>query len=254
MTQVIPDAGAGDRLALAGLAQYRLTTTEQMHLIISPGVRIDQTRRRLAKLRAEGLIDRITLAQAGRTRVWFPTVYGARIAFEWPELRGRRPPRLVADRSAVRLRTGHALTVTETALAFLQDARHRGDVFRPLDWIPEVHHPLGNGDAASSTLLYSTGPCSSYLLPAWLDGRPEHGICGSAHRLGSARCASGRPRVSSQHDVVALTSECAGDIARQRRGMPRERSATPQFRVHRTQIQARRESAGKGPRWRLWIQ
>ncbi|MET8292395.1 replication-relaxation family protein, partial [Streptomyces sp. NPDC005132] len=119
MTRVNPDAGAEDRLALAVLAQYRMATTEQVHLVISPGVRIEQTRRRLAKLRAEGLIDRITLAQAGRTRVWFPTAYEARIAFEWPELRGRRPPRLVADRSAVRLRTGHGLTVTETALAFL---------------------------------------------------------------------------------------------------------------------------------------
>ncbi|MFE5141330.1 replication-relaxation family protein [Streptomyces fagopyri] len=88
MTHEIPDTGAGDRLALAVLAQYRMATTEQVHLVISPGVRIDQTRRRLAKLRAGGLIDRITLAQARRTRVWFPTVHGARIAFAWPELRG----------------------------------------------------------------------------------------------------------------------------------------------------------------------
>ncbi|MFF2996969.1 replication-relaxation family protein [Streptomyces sp. NPDC057950] len=148
-----PDAGAGDRLALAVLAQYRIATTEQMHLVISPGVRIEQTRRRLAKLRAEGLVDRITLAQAGRTRVWFPTVHGARIAFEWPELRGRRPPKNAGDRTAVRLRTGHGLT--ETALAFLQDARHRGDLFRPLDWIPEVHHPLGSSEAViPDALMY----------------------------------------------------------------------------------------------------
>ncbi|MFF2999467.1 replication-relaxation family protein [Streptomyces sp. NPDC057950] len=155
MTRVNPDAGAGDRLALAVLAQYRMATTEQVHLVVSPGVRIEQTRRRLAKLRAEGLVDRITLAQAGRTRVWFSTVHGARIVFEWPELRGRRPSRLVGDRSAVRLRTGHALTVTETALAFLQDARHRGDLFRPLDWIPEVQHPLGSGEAViPDALMY----------------------------------------------------------------------------------------------------
>ncbi|MFF9206685.1 replication-relaxation family protein [Streptomyces sp. NPDC014986] len=70
MTDV--DTGSRDRLALAVLAQYRMTTTEQMHLIISPNVRIEQTRRQLAKLRAEGLVNRITLPQAGRTRVWFP--------------------------------------------------------------------------------------------------------------------------------------------------------------------------------------
>ncbi|MFB7114679.1 replication-relaxation family protein [Streptomyces sp. NPDC056291] len=59
------DAGSGDRLALAVLAQYRMAATEQMHQILSPGVRIEQTRRRLAKLCAEGLIDRITMPQAG---------------------------------------------------------------------------------------------------------------------------------------------------------------------------------------------
>ncbi|MET8292012.1 hypothetical protein ABZV80_43870, partial [Streptomyces sp. NPDC005132] len=73
----------------------------------------------MAKLCTEGLVDRITLAQAGRTRVWFPTTYGAWIAFEWPELRGRRPRKHTGDRTVVWLRTGHGLTVTETALAFL---------------------------------------------------------------------------------------------------------------------------------------
>ncbi|MEU9917778.1 replication-relaxation family protein [Streptomyces sp. NPDC051001] len=141
------DAGSGDRLALAVLAQYRMTTTEQMHLMIAPDVRIEQTRRRLVKLRKEGLVDRITLPQAGRTRVWFATHYGAEVAAEWPELREWQPAKLGADRTAARLKVGHALTVTETGLAFVQDARRRGDVCRPLDWIPEVYQPLGGGEA-----------------------------------------------------------------------------------------------------------
>jgi hypothetical protein len=123
MTDV--DVGGGDRLALAVLVKYRMATTEQMHLVIAPGVPIEQTRRRLAKLRTEGLVDRITLPRAGRTRVWFPTQYGVQVATEWPELRGRRSSKTVADPTAVRLRVGHGLTVTETALAFLQDARHQ---------------------------------------------------------------------------------------------------------------------------------
>ncbi|PKT67318.1 hypothetical protein CW362_41065 [Streptomyces populi] len=54
------------------------------------------------------------------------------------------------------MKAGHTLTVTETALVFLQDARRRGDVHEPLDWIPEVHHPIGSGEAvASDALLYS---------------------------------------------------------------------------------------------------
>ncbi|MGV4892224.1 replication-relaxation family protein (plasmid) [Streptomyces viridosporus] len=149
------DTGGRDRLALAVLVQYRMATTAQMHLILSPEVRIEQTRRRLAKLREEGLVDRITLPRAGRTRVWHPTPYGAQLAGEWPELRGRRPPRGATDRTAVRLKAGHGLTVTETALAFLKDARHRGDMCRPLDWIPEVRHPLGGGEAViPDALLY----------------------------------------------------------------------------------------------------
>lgn len=51
------DAGGGDRLALAVLAQYRMATTEQMHRVIAPKVRIEQTRRRLARLRTEGLLS-----------------------------------------------------------------------------------------------------------------------------------------------------------------------------------------------------
>ncbi|MGC9479253.1 replication-relaxation family protein [Streptomyces sp. WG4] len=149
------DAGGGDRLALAVLAQWRMATTEQMHLLIASGVRIEQTRRRLAKLREEGLVDRVTLPQAGRTRCWFLTQYGTQIASEWPELRDWRPSRTVSDRTAARLRVGHALAVTQAGLAFVLDARQRGDVCQPLDWIPEVHHPLGGGEAViPDALLY----------------------------------------------------------------------------------------------------
>ncbi|WP_316756062.1 replication-relaxation family protein [Streptomyces herbicida] len=165
------DAGGGDRLALAVLAQYRMATTEQMHLVIAPGVRIEQTRRRLAKLREEGLIDRVTLPQAGRTQVWFTTQYGADLASQWPELRERRPPKLIADRTAARLRAGHALTVTETGLAFLQDARRRGDVCQPLDWIPEVHHPLGGGEAVipDALLYYRSSSDGGSMLRAFVE-------------------------------------------------------------------------------------
>ncbi|NGO75212.1 hypothetical protein G6045_05875 [Streptomyces sp. YC504] len=149
------DAGDGDRMALAVLAQYRMATTHQMHRILGQPVRIEQTRRRLARLRTQGLIEHITLAQAGRTRVWFPTAYGLQLAGEWPELRGRRPAKTVTDPTAVRLKAAHTLTVTETALAFLEDARRHDDLCRPLDWIPEVHHPIGNGQAViPDALMY----------------------------------------------------------------------------------------------------
>lgn len=55
----------------------------------------------------------------------------------------------------MRLAVGHTLTVTETAVQFLNDARRRQDTCRPLDWIPEVHHFLGGGEALiPDALLY----------------------------------------------------------------------------------------------------
>lgn len=81
-----------EKAPLGMLARYRMATTEQMHRVIAPEVRIEQTRRRLARLRVEGLVDRIPLPQAGGARVWFPTSYGVQLACEWPEMRGHRPP------------------------------------------------------------------------------------------------------------------------------------------------------------------
>jgi hypothetical protein len=60
-----------------------------MHLLLAPGVRGEQTRWRPAKLCSEELLDRVALAQAGRTRVWFPTAYRVEVAHQW--LRGDRP-------------------------------------------------------------------------------------------------------------------------------------------------------------------
>ncbi|GLP67359.1 hypothetical protein TUSST3_39810 [Streptomyces sp. TUS-ST3] len=163
------DTGGADRLAV--VVQYRMATTEQVHLLVAPGVRIEQTRRRLAKLRAEGLVDRLTAPRAGRTRVWFATRYGVEVASEWPELREWRPPRLVSERTAARLRVGHTLTVTETGLAFVQDARQRGEVCRPMDWIPEVYHPLGNGEAVipDAPLYYRRSQGGGGLLWAFVE-------------------------------------------------------------------------------------
>ncbi|MFC8198331.1 replication-relaxation family protein [Streptomyces sp. NPDC057298] len=199
------DAGGGDRLALAVLAQYRMATTEQLHLLIAPGVRIEQTRRRMAKLRLEGLVDRVTLAQAGRTRVWFVTEYGAQVAAQLPELRDWQAPRLASDRTAVRLKAGHGLTVTEVGLAFVQDARRRGEVCRPLDWIPEVYHPLGNGEAVipDGLLYYRTGSDEEWsMLRAFVEvDRATMGPERLASKIGAyarlhryAPASVGRPR------------------------------------------------------------
>ncbi|MFD5574902.1 hypothetical protein [Streptomyces cadmiisoli] len=80
-----------------------MTTTEQTHLVTALEVRIEQTRRRLARLRDEGLVDRVTLPQAGWTRAWFATQCGAQAAAQWPELALCQPSWLMRDRTAARL-------------------------------------------------------------------------------------------------------------------------------------------------------
>jgi hypothetical protein len=49
----------------------------------------------------------------------------------------------VSDPTTVLLRIMHTMTVTETALTFVQETRRRGELCRPLHWIPEIHHPSG---------------------------------------------------------------------------------------------------------------
>ncbi|MGD1225657.1 replication-relaxation family protein [Streptomyces krungchingensis] len=96
----------------------------------------------------------------------------AAVACEWPEFRTRRTPKTVSDPTEVRLRVGHALTVTETGLAFPQNARRHGDVYRPPDWIPEVYHPVGSGEAVipDAVLFYrSCGGAGGVMLRAFAE-------------------------------------------------------------------------------------
>lgn len=75
-------------------------------------------------------------------------------------MRGHRPSRTVSDPTAVRLKAGHTLTVTETVVVFLEGGRRRSELCQPLDWIPEVHHAIGSGEAVipDALLYYRRGP------------------------------------------------------------------------------------------------
>jgi hypothetical protein len=150
--------GTGSRRAV--LVQYRTVRTEQMHRMPAHDVRIEQTRRRLATLRQEQLVERITLPQAGRLRAWFPTEYGAH-AMERPELRGRRMPRLISDPTAARLQVAHTLAVTETALTFLEDARRRGETCQPWTGFPRSTTPSVVAWPSSPTPCRTTGPITA---------------------------------------------------------------------------------------------
>ncbi|MEV6400908.1 replication-relaxation family protein [Streptomyces sp. NPDC051907] len=127
--------------ALALLAQHRLVTTPQMHQMLSPRSVRTVTSNVLNSLREDKLVSYAVLHSTNRLRAWFLTPRGARTATGWPELRGRTL-QAPATSTEASLRAAHTLTSVRAHLAFLADARRRGDEYGPLDWVPEIAHRL----------------------------------------------------------------------------------------------------------------
>ncbi|MFD7874149.1 replication-relaxation family protein [Streptomyces sp. NPDC059766] len=130
---------------LAVLGQHRMATTSQLHDLLRPDAARQTVSAPLNKLRRDGLVDYTVLPQSNRTRAWYLTGEGARLVRDLPALRGR-PPYPITSATAASLKTPHTLTVLRTHLAFVADARKRGDEHGHLDWTPEVSHPLGDGE------------------------------------------------------------------------------------------------------------
>ncbi|MCF1510437.1 replication-relaxation family protein [Streptomyces glomeratus] len=122
-----------------------MATTQQLHDLLRPRAARQTVSAPLNKLRRKGLVDYTVLPQSNRTRAWYLTSEGARLARDLPALRGR-PPYPITSATAASLKTPHTLTVVRTHLAFVTDARLRGDEHGPLDWTPEVSHPLSDGE------------------------------------------------------------------------------------------------------------
>ncbi|MFF4517394.1 replication-relaxation family protein [Streptomyces mirabilis] len=130
---------------LAVLGQHRMATTSQLHDLLRPGTARQTVSTPLNKLRRDGLVDYTVLPQSNRSRAWYLTGEGARLVRDFPALRGR-PPYPITSATAASLKTPHTLTVVRTHLAFVTDARRRGDEHGHLDWTPEVSHPLSDGE------------------------------------------------------------------------------------------------------------
>jgi DNA-binding MarR family transcriptional regulator len=122
-----------------------MATTHQLHDLLRPGTARQTVSTPLNKLRRDGLVDYTVLPQSNRSRAWFLTSEGARLVRDFPALRGR-PPYPITSATAASLKTPHTLTVLRTHLAFVTDARRRGDEHGHLDWTPEVSHPLNDGE------------------------------------------------------------------------------------------------------------
>ncbi|MFE4576587.1 replication-relaxation family protein [Streptomyces chartreusis] len=130
---------------LAVLGQHRMATTHQLHQLLRPGAARQTLSGPLNKLRHDGLVDYTVLPASKRTRAWYLTSEGARLTRDFPALRGR-PPYPITSATAASLKTPHTLTSVRTHLAFVADARRRGDEHGHLDWTPEVSHPLSDGE------------------------------------------------------------------------------------------------------------
>ncbi|WP_031487327.1 replication-relaxation family protein [Streptomyces bicolor] len=130
---------------LATLAQHRMASTHQLHVLLRPDRSRQSVSQRLNELRGQRLADFVVLPQSHRTRVWYLTPKGARLTRDWPALRGR-PPYPITSATAASLKTPHTLTVLRTHLVFVADARRRGDEHGHLDWTPEVVHSIGDGE------------------------------------------------------------------------------------------------------------
>ncbi|AYG77975.1 hypothetical protein DWB77_00082 [Streptomyces hundungensis] len=137
---------------VAALAQHRMATTQQLQDMLRPQATRQTITKPLNRLHREGLAAFTVLPQSNRRRAWFLTPEGARIARDWPQLRGR-PPYPITSASAASMKTPHVLTVVRAHLTFLQDARRRGDEHGHLDWTPEVAHSLGDSERVIADAL-----------------------------------------------------------------------------------------------------
>ncbi|MGW5739724.1 MULTISPECIES: replication-relaxation family protein [Streptomyces] len=130
---------------VSALAQHRMATTGQLRELLRPGTARQTLSTPLNKLRHKGLVDYTVLPRSHRTRAWYLTSEGARLARDFPALRGRAPYPITSA-TAASLKTPHTLTVLRAHLAFATDARRLEHEHRPWDWTPEVSHPLGEGE------------------------------------------------------------------------------------------------------------
>ncbi|MEU9087491.1 replication-relaxation family protein [Streptomyces sp. NPDC048357] len=127
--------------ALTLIAQHRLLTTTQIHQMLMPHTPPRKIHKVLGPLRADGLIAHTVLGGKSGLQAHFLTAAGAQTVGDWPELRGRHAT-TISNPAAASLRAAHTLTGVRAHLAFLADARARGDEYQPLDWMPEVTHRL----------------------------------------------------------------------------------------------------------------
>jgi hypothetical protein len=133
-------AGRFHYLALSSLYLHRSATTDQLKQLAAPDTDISKVRGWLRDLREQGLIDFTDISEPRNAHLFFLTETGRATAARMPEVADRPSPLQNFGAAGTRILLPHTRAVLRTHLAFLQDARERGDGYGPLDWTPELSH------------------------------------------------------------------------------------------------------------------
>ncbi|MET8624762.1 replication-relaxation family protein [Kitasatospora sp. NPDC004669] len=154
-----------DHDVLVTLARFTLATAEQLHQLHGGQAGLKQTQKRLARLHAEGLAEFVTLPQAGRAKAWHLTGQGAAVTATFPEARRPDGP-AAAEPTALRYGRSHLLDLGRVHIAFVTEARQRGESCGPLDLVPAPEHRAGpDGDMyrPAAELAYTANSDDSRL-------------------------------------------------------------------------------------------
>lgn len=125
---------------LESLGQHRLLSTRQVRELHAPATSHRWVRRKLAGLRAVGLVAG-THGSNGRL-LWHLTEHGADALDGVPSRAETRRKVISPDQAAGPLQE-HTIGVNDVGLAFVRASRARGDECGPFDWLHEVAHSLG---------------------------------------------------------------------------------------------------------------
>ncbi|MER6074647.1 replication-relaxation family protein [Streptomyces sp. NPDC001817] len=137
------------------LYQHRLLTAEQLTRLLRPSATTSRyVRRQLQQLKTHGLADATCRRNRAGELLWYITPLGADTVEAGREL----PPRAyrITDQAAASTLQEHTLAINDTALAFVEHARRRGDECGPLSWDMEVAHRVRDGNTRSADEAWLT--------------------------------------------------------------------------------------------------
>lgn len=126
---------------LESIAQHRLLTTPQVHVIHTPHATLRWTQRLLATLAEYGLLA--AARGPGGVGVWFVTDSGATAVEQFAVSRAEPRRKVIEPAHAAGPLQAHTLAVNDVGIAYLTEARRRGDECGPLSWRHEIAHPTG---------------------------------------------------------------------------------------------------------------